>query len=197
MGMKLAIPERIAAFDVETPNYNNNRMSAIGIAVIERGVVTATYSSLVDPETYFDRFNIALTGITPEMAKAAPAFPDIWEEIAPVMEGSLLIAHNAPFDMRVLSLCLEHYGIDSKRYFPYACTVRMGKKCYPGLCDHRLDTLCGHLGVPLDHHRADSDSLACAKLLLDYLDRGVNLNDFIRIYDSYELRTKAPGSLEE
>ena len=59
---------RYIVFDVETPNRNNNRMSAIGIAVIEDGVVSDEWYSLIDPETHFDYFNTRLTGID-EMIK--------------------------------------------------------------------------------------------------------------------------------
>ena len=58
---------RYIAFDVETPNYANDRMSAIGVTVVENGEIVGTYDTLVNPETYFDSFNVRLTGITPEM----------------------------------------------------------------------------------------------------------------------------------
>lgn len=55
---------RYIAFDVETPNRMNHRMSAIGITVVEDGSVTDEFYSLVNPETYFDSFNVNLTGIS-------------------------------------------------------------------------------------------------------------------------------------
>ena len=96
--------DRYIAFDVETPNWANDRMSAIGIAVIEDGEIAGEFYTVVDPETYFDRFNIDLTGITPEMAADSPAFPEVWHEIEPIMSSGLLVAHNAPFDMSVLQV---------------------------------------------------------------------------------------------
>ena len=60
---------RFVAFDVETPNAANDRMSAIGAAVVEDGEVVSTFSSLVDPEAHFDLFNIRLTGITPDRVR--------------------------------------------------------------------------------------------------------------------------------
>ena len=102
---------RIIAFDVETPNSRNDRMSAIGITVIEDGAVTDEYYTLVDPETHFDPFNIQLTGISAETVKGAPTFPEVWQKIEPVLSGGLLCAHNAPFDLSVLRSCLRAYGI--------------------------------------------------------------------------------------
>ena len=181
--------DRYIAFDVETPNCRNDRMSAIGVAVVERGHIVDSFSSVVDPETWFDGFNIALTGITPELAASAPTFEELWRVIGPTMLGGTLIAHNAPFDMSVLSKCLSSYCIEAPRYLDYACTVRMGRAAYPRLPDHRLDTMCGHLGFPLDHHRADSDSIACARLLIDYQQKGLVAEDYIRRYDTLLRKT--------
>ena len=181
--------ERYVAFDVETPNARNDRMSAIGIAVIEDGEVVSSFSSLVDPEVHFDPFNIALTGITPEAVRTAPNFAELWPEIGPLLQSGMLLAHNAPFDLRVLSCCLDAYGIDAPRYFRYACTVQMGRRCYPELPNHKLDTLCRYRGIALDHHRADSDSLACARLLLDYEKYGLDPAPFLRVYDWWTRRT--------
>ena len=164
-------------------------MSAIGLAVVEDGVVTEEFSTLVDPETYFDRFNVRLTGITPAMAADAPTFGELWPTLAGYFEGSVLLAHNAAFDMRVLATCLRAYSIDWYDTAPYACTVRMGRRCYPELPNHRLDTLCAYRGIELDHHRAGSDSRACAALFLDYLDQGLDPSRFVRTYDLSRMRT--------
>lgn len=49
--------QRYIAFDVETPNSFNDRMSAIGITVIEDNNIVDTFYSLVNPEAKFDDFN--------------------------------------------------------------------------------------------------------------------------------------------
>ncbi len=184
---------RFIVFDVETPNYFNDRMSSIGVAVAEGGKITETFSSLIDPETHFDRFNIALTGISPELVYGAPTFGELWEKLAPVMESGVLVAHNAPFDMGVLAKCLSAYCCSAPRFFDYACTVRMGRVVYPRLPDHKLDTLCRHLDIPLDHHRAESDALAAARLLIDYEQKGLVVEDFVRTYDTVTRRTLPRG----
>ena len=102
---------RFIVFDVETPNRYNNRMSAIGIDVIEDGVIVNEYYSLVNPEQPFDYFNTRLTGISKETVAGAPTFPVLWGEIEPLMSSGLLVAHNAIFDMNVLKKCLRDYQI--------------------------------------------------------------------------------------
>ena len=171
---------RYIVFDVETPNYANDRISAIGVAVVENGTVAEEFYTLVDPESRFDPFNVQLTGITPEMVHGKPAFPALWQQLQPLFDSGLLVAHYAPFDMGVLQKCLRDYGIVWKPSVNYACTCAMGRVAYPALPNHKLNTLCGHVGVDLDHHHAGSDSRAAAMLLLDYMNRGLDVRRFIR-----------------
>ncbi len=173
--------KRFIAFDVETPNRDNNRMSAIGITVIEDGIITEEYYSLVDPETSFDYFNTKLTGINEETVWNAPTFPEIWEQIEPVMSSGLIVAHNAVFDLGVLKKCLSGYEIEWKPYVRYICTVQMGKRVLPNM-SHKLDALCTHYDIDLDHHQAASDSRACAKILLKYIEDGADISNHIRTY---------------
>ena len=170
---------RFTVFDVETPNRMSNRMSAIGITVIEDGTITDEFYSLVNPETHFDYFNTRLTGISEETVWNAPTFPEVWPQIEPLMSGGLLVAHNAVFDMNVLKRCLHDYEIEWKPYARYVCTVQMGRRLLPGM-SHKLNVLCDHYGICLDHHKADSDSRACAEILLRYLEDGADVRQFIR-----------------
>ena len=124
---------RYIAFDVETPNSANDRISAIGVTVVERGAVVEQHDYLVNPETRFASFNVALTGITPEMVADKPAFPQLWQELEPIFDSGLLIAHNAPFDMSVLAKCLRDYGIRWRPNVPYACTCQMSRRLLPQL----------------------------------------------------------------
>ena len=176
------MPNRYIAFDVETPNFQNDRMSAIGITIVEDGAIRESFYSLVDPEAHFDRFNIQLTGITPQMVETAPNFAQLWQRIEPIMASGILLAHNARFDMGVLSKCLKAYSILWKPSALYACTCTMARKCYPTFPNHKLNTMCDCLGIDLSHHRADSDSNACAALLLDYIAHGVHPEDYIKTY---------------
>ena len=170
---------RFVAFDVETPNRHSNRMSAIGITVVEDGSITDEFYSLVNPETHFDYFNTRLTGISEETVIDAPTFPELWLQIQSYMESGLLVAHNAIFDMNVLKRCLTEYEIDCKPYARYICTVQMGRRLLPGM-SHKLNVLCDYYGIALDHHQAASDSHACAEILLRYLENGADIRQFIR-----------------
>ena len=168
-------------FDVETPNHFNNRMSAIGITRITDGIITDSFFSYVDPEVPFDFFNTRLTGISAETVRNAPTFPELWEQIAPMMESGILAAHNAVFDLSVLRACLKAYGIEWRSTVRYICTVQAGRRLLPGM-KHNLDVMCSHYGISLDHHKADSDSHACAEILLRYIADGADEKQFIRTF---------------
>ncbi len=175
--------DRFIVFDVETPNYKNDRISAIGITVVENGCIKESINTLVNPETFFSSFNVALTGITPSMVCDAPTFPELWSGLRKAFESGIPVAHNAPFDMGVLAKCLAFYNIDWKPYAEYICTVQMSRACFPVLPNHKLNTMCDYLGVELQHHNAGSDSEGCARVLLACLEQGATPNKYIRKYN--------------
>ena len=178
---------RYIAFDVETPNRLNHRMSAIGVSVVEDGKIVEEFYSLVDPETDFDPFNTWLTGISEDSVRDAPTFPELWPKLEKLMSGGVLVAHNAPFDLGVLRRCLDHYDIAWKKSVPYLCTVQMGRRILPGL-SHKLDAMCQYFGIALDHHHAGSDSHACAEILLRCLRLGAEEKDYLRWYSMLPIK---------
>ena len=160
------------AFDVETPNSRNDRMSAIGITVVDHGAVTEEFFSYVNPEEPFDAFNIQLTGITPRMVRNQPTFPVLWELLRPLLDRGILCAHNAIFDLGVLGKCLRDYGIPWKSAVKYCCTVQMARRRFARETygSYRLDTLCAAFDIPLEnHHDALCDAMACYRLYRELL----------------------------
>ena len=57
----------------------------------------------------------------------------------------------------------------------------MGRSLLPGI-SHRLNDMCDYYGIDLNHHQADSDSRACAEILLRYLAGGAEPEKYIRTY---------------
>jgi len=97
------------------------------------------------------------------------------------MGSGILVAHNAPFDMGVLKKCLQDYGIEWTERSRYICTVQIGRRMLPGM-KHGLDAMCGYYGIELDHHKADSDSHAAAEILLRYMEDGVAVEKYVRMF---------------
>ena len=176
------IMSRYIVFDTETPNSRNDCICSIGIAVVEDGKIVEERYDLVDPEARFDVFNVELHGICPDMIRFEKNFPVLWQELEPIMNSGILVAHNAPFDLGVLSKLFRRYGIQ-RAPDEYLCTVRLGRKCIPDAPNHKLNTLCELLGIGLDHHNAASDARAAAELLCYYMEKGLPISDYVKLWD--------------
>jgi DNA polymerase III subunit epsilon len=121
---------------------------------------------LIRPKSLkFDGINISIHGIRPEDVKDEPEFPEVWAELAPHLAGTMVLAHNASFDMSVLRATLDLYGLVWPE-LSYLCTVKIARECWPDLVDHKLPTIAAYLGIDLDHHVASSDAEACALVAL-------------------------------
>ncbi len=81
----------------------------------------------------------------------------------------------------MLKKCLRGYGIEWRPQVKGLCTVRMGRRLLPGI-SHRLGDMCEYYGIDLNHHRADSDSLACAAILIRYMEAGADPGRYVRYY---------------
>lgn len=158
-----------AAIDFETANYDPNSACAIGVALVDDGHVSATFYSLIRPPRidFVPRF-IDIHGITPENVAAAPTFAEVWEQVARLVAGRTLLAHNASFDKGVLRACLDHYQMARPPY-RFACTVQLARAVWPGSATYRLSAVAQRLQIPLDHHQAESDAIASARIGLEAL----------------------------
>lgn len=160
--------QSVTFVDVETPNHQNNSISAIGIINVDGdGVVTTKYF-LVDPESHFDRFNIKLTKITPEMVAGQPNFKEVWSEIVQYFVDSLVVAHNAIFDLTVINACLQRYQIKSVPFF-YLCTYQLSRSLKIPAKSYKLNDLSSYYGVQLDNHHALADTKACMEIFYHLL----------------------------
>ncbi len=154
------------AIDFETANPQRSSACAVGLVVVKNTQIVDSFYSLIRPPTLeFSERHIAIHQITPKHVEHKAPFCDVWPELESRINGNILIAHNAPFDMSVLSNCLAAYAIPS-RPLRYACTLSMARKLLPGLPNHRLTTLTHLFGIDLgaDHHNPLSDATACAYL---------------------------------
>lgn len=173
--------QRIIAFDVETPNFKNDSICSIGVTTIEEGRVVSNVNYLVNPECHFDRFNIEIHGIRPEDVEDAPIFPEIWNLIEKDFKSSILVAHNALFDLGVLEKTLARYGLEAPDVI-FVDTLKIARRMLKETANHKLPTLCWHYDIELNHHDSGSDSNACAELLLNLVTDGAMLESYISKY---------------
>jgi len=162
---------KLCAIDFETANASSLSACSIGVTVIEEGVLLESWSTLIRPPKEADDFsihNIMIHGITKEMVEDAPYFPEIYQRLKQSMEGAVLCAHNAEFDMKVLRSLCQYYQIKLPKN-PYFCTVRLSRSAVPQLARHRLNTVADYFGIELNHHDAASDARACALIVLNIM----------------------------
>jgi len=160
---------KVVALDFETANYPRNSAIALGISIMEDGVLKETRSWLFRPpgnSIYIREDFIAIHGIRPADLRNKPRFDGVWREIEPYLEDvDLLIAHNAAFDRSVLYSVAEYYNIPLPSY-SWQCTVNIARRTWPNLFNHKLPTVCEHLGIQLKHHDPASDAEACSRIFL-------------------------------
>ena len=182
--------EKFVCIDVEMPNGESNRISAIGLSIFENGVLTKQFYSLVNPETWFQPYVVRLIGITPDMVKDAPNFAALWPTLEPLLSDCVLVAHGAGNDLKALGRCLRHYKIPWNTEVPYICTVEACTSLYPQRKGYSLDVLCDDFGIALEHHQALSDSEACGRLLLHCMADGLDPESCIKQFDLQRCRNK-------
>ncbi|MGK5084789.1 3'-5' exonuclease [Bdellovibrionota bacterium FG-1] len=152
------------AIDFETANYSNDSACAIGLVRVEQNQIIQKEVHLIRPPQRQFMFT-HIHGITWSDVANAPTFGELWPKISSLFEGlDFIAAHNAGFDKRVLSGCCSRYGIPLPKS-EFTCTVQLARKAW-NIRPTTLSHVCTHLGIPLNHHEALSDALACAKIVL-------------------------------
>lgn len=111
---------------------------------------------------------VDIHGIDPEQVESAPTFAQVWEQVAELMAGRTMLAHNASFDKGVLRACLDHYAITQPGY-RFGCTVQLARAVWPGSATYKLSAVAERLAIPLEHHQAESDAIASARIGLEAL----------------------------
>jgi len=159
------IIDTYTVIDVETPNRKNDSICSIGLVKIENDRVVSREHYLVNPEDSFDDLNIKIHHITPGMVLGQPNFRKIWEKINHHFTNGIVVAHNAIFDLNVISKTLNRYEVNVPDFF-YLCTMNLSKSIYCDYGKYSLDSLCMNLGINIEnHHDALCDAEACSELL--------------------------------
>ncbi|CAM4160965.1 exonuclease domain-containing protein [Saccharibacillus endophyticus] len=154
------------AIDFETANSKRASVCAVGLVEVRGGRIVDEYYTLVNPHDDFDYFCIAVHGITPDQVENAPSFAEIWPEMKRRIEGRVLVAHNASFDMSVLRRSAEEYGLELP-HIQYMCSFLMSRKIWPTMPNHKLNTVAKELGLSaFKHHDAIEDARTSAKIML-------------------------------
>ena len=160
-----------AAIDFETANEQPCSVCSVGLVVVRGGEVADSFYSLIHPEPeYYRWFCQRVHGLGPEDTDRAPVFPQVWRQIAPLIEGLPLVAHNAHFDEACLKAVFRVYQMDYPDYVFYDTLTASRRSFGRTLENHQLQTVAAACGYDLrHHHHALADAEACAHIALKLL----------------------------
>ena len=166
-----------AIVDIETTGGYAAAFGITEIAVFihDGDRIVKQFETLVNPHQSIPRYITALTGIDNSMVADAPDFEDIAEVLYDLLNDKIFIAHNVNFDYSFIRHNLKAAGFEltAKKL----CTVRLGRKVFPGLPSYSLGNLCRSLQLPIENrHRAGGDAKATVKLFEHYLANGAALH---------------------
>ncbi len=159
-----------AAIDFETANYERSSVCSVGVVIVRDGEIVDKFYSPIQPEpNYYNYWCSQVHGLSREDTEEAPVFPDVWEQIEPLIEGLPLVAHNKAFDESCLRAVFQVYQMDYPDY-EFFDTLWASRRLLPNLDNHQLDTVAAACSFQMEnHHHALADAEACANIALQIL----------------------------
>ncbi len=174
---------RMVVFDFETTGLDpqKDRIIEIGGLLVEKGIAVDEFSSLIKPDIPLPETSTKITGITEDMLKDQPSIEEKLPEFLNFIEGSILVAHNAEFDMGFLRNTCHRLGYQIQ--WPCFCTLKLARNLLPDLESKNLDTLAAHYGLTFEsRHRSIGDCKVTSSVLQSFLNNEgnhlVNWRDF-------------------
>ena len=164
--------DEFVVFDIETTGLNKEKDSIIeiGAVKIKNRKVVDKFSSFIDPKVELPKKIVELTGITDDMLKGQPLEKEVIDNFLKFIGNSVLVAHNANFDVSFISLSsLKLFNKELKNTI--LDTLELSRLLFPELSRHKLNIVAKHLDVNLEnHHRAVDDATATADIFIKCID---------------------------
>jgi len=184
------------AIDVETANADMASICQIGLAKFKDGELVAEWSSLIDPEDYFDLLNIDIHGITEDDVMGAPTFSEVIDELSNFLSGTVCVSHTH-FDRVSLSCTLEKYSlnpIDTTWLDSARVARRSWEECaWKG---YGLSNVCEIIGYKFKHHDALEDAKASGQVMIAAIKKtGLDINSWLkRVHQPINPENSSSGS---
>lgn len=171
------LKRRFIAVDTETTGFNVNTeaLLEIGATIFEDGKIVDTFSTLIHPSIVIRSYVTAINGITNNMVKDAPSESEAIKQFFDfigngINSQTLLVAHNASFDLKFLLKAANVAGCSCDLTF--IDTIRIAKKYFPNLHANTLTACQQFFKVRNDtQHRALADATCCGQILLEMIKK--------------------------
>ena len=177
--------------DLETTGFSakTEKITEVGIMKVKNGEVIDEFSCFVNPEKHIPERVTEVTNITDEMVKDAKTIKQVFPEILDFIKDSVLVAHNAPFDMGFLKQNAKVLGYEFD--YTYIDTLSLAKDLFPDYKKYKLGKIAENLGIKVEvAHRALDDvdtTVKVFRVMLDMLkERGAKKVDDIDEVSSTE-----------
>lgn len=160
-------------FDIETLGLNahKNEIIEIGAVKIKAGRIVERFGQLINPNKKVPSNITELTKITDDMLKGMPTIETVIKDFMNFIEDSVLVAHNAPFDMGFIKRDVKKY-LNKDLKNSVVDTLQMARDLYPEQRKYGLSDMNKLLGLSLEsHHRAVDDAQATANMFIIFLDK--------------------------
>ena len=162
------------AFDVETTGLNSRKDSIVEIGAVKfnREGEINRFSALVDPGVPMPAGASKVNNITDDMLAGQPPIREVLPVFLDFIEGSILAAHNAPFDCGFVNVSLSRLYDDGYTTFTalpnrVADTLIMVRRLLPGRTRYNLQDISASVGLKAQEaHRAFDDARLCMELFL-------------------------------
>ena len=155
------------AIDVETANADRSSICQIGIVHVRDGRIQDTWKALINPEDWFDWFNIEVHGIEQKDVEDAPTLPEVRDELRRRLRGSILVSHTS-FDRVAFERAMDKYDL-AHLDVTWLDSARVARRAWPeqfGSKHYGLSSVAGELGIEFQHHDALEDAQAAAQIVL-------------------------------
>lgn len=171
---ELELPQEVkdteyVVFDLETTGTDVLicGITEIGAVKIRGGKIVEHFTTLVKPDYPISQFITDLTGIDEEMVKDAPRISEVIPDFMKFIEKAVLIAHNAPFDMKFITRFANADDYEIKN--DVIDTLVLSRKVLPPQKKYDLHSVADYFGIAFRHHRALSDAYATAQAFLELM----------------------------
>lgn len=169
------------AIDVETANADMASICQIGVAKYVDGKLSEEWSSLVDPEDYFDFINIDIHGITEEAVIGSPKFPEVVDIIGGFINNSICISYTH-FDRVSVSRALSKYRLPGF-ITTWLDSARVARRAWEEFAwrGYSLANVCNKIGYTFKHHDALEDAKASAQVFLAAVEvSGLDIESWLK-----------------
>jgi len=159
------------ALDTETCGLYEAKVVELAGVRFRGGVEEGRFQTLVDPREPIPAEVTAIHGITNEMVSGAPTIREALVEFLEFSKGAIWLAHNSPFDTKILTAELYRSELPIPSWF-VLCSCRLSRRFNSGFQSHSLGYVCQQMGVvQTQAHRALGDSVAVMEIFQRMLAR--------------------------